>query len=60
MLYSDYSDETAKSVRTYNEGMRKFFESGACANVNYADVYNMTRRLGEDYPEEVSVEHRGP
>jgi hypothetical protein len=54
-----FLDEMADVVETYNEGMRQFFESGGCADVNYADVYNMTQRLGVDYPQEVSEQYRG-
>jgi hypothetical protein len=55
-----YSDESIEQVKAYNKGMRSFFDSGACADVNYADVYNMTQRLGVDYPQEVSEQHLGP
>ena len=52
-----FPDEAEEVVKTYNEGMRKFFDSGDCADVNYADVYNMTRRLGKDHPSEVCGRH---
>jgi hypothetical protein len=55
-----YSDESIEQVKKYNEGMRNFFDSGACADVNYADVYNMTQRLAVDYPQEVSNQHPIP
>jgi hypothetical protein len=55
-----FPDEMADVVKTYNEGMRNFFDSGACADVNYADVYNMTQRLAVDYPQEVSNQHPIP
>ena len=53
-----FADEDAEVVKTYNEGMRRFFDSGGCADVNYADVYNMTQRLGVDHPQEVSEQYR--
>lgn len=38
-------DESAEQIQNYNEGMRHYFDSGGCGNVNYIDVYNMTRQL---------------
>ena len=55
-----YWDESIEMVKAYNEGMRQFFDSGSCADVNYIDVYNMTQRLGVGNPQEVSEEYRGP
>ena len=40
-------------MKNFNEGMREFFDSGRCGDVNYVDTYNMTERLGVDHPEEV-------
>ena len=40
-----FPDESPEMIKSYNEGMRSFFESGKCGHVNYVDVYNMTRSL---------------
>ena len=51
--YND--DEKVDNVRDFNVGMRNFFDSNNCGDVNYIDVYNMTAHLGLDDPEEVSI-----
>lgn len=43
-----FEDEVPEVIRGYNEGMRSFFESEACGNVNYIDVYNSTQQLGNE------------
>ena len=51
-----FLDEEIDVVRDYNLGMREFFDSGRCGEVNYADVYNMTAALGSTHPDQVKVE----
>ena len=48
----DNADETYEIVESYNNEMRSFFDSGQCGNVNYLDVYNMTKSLalGQSVP----------
>lgn len=47
-----YPDEQVHLVHNYNTDMRSFFDSGACGNVNYVDVYNMTRQLARKHSSE--------
>jgi hypothetical protein len=47
-----FPDEKEDVVRDYNLGMRKFFDSKACGNVNYVDMWNMTAALVKHLPEE--------
>lgn len=44
-LLAKFPDEEPAVVEEYNTQMRSFFESGACGNVNYIDVYNMTKSI---------------
>jgi hypothetical protein len=41
-----FEDETAEKIQYYNEQMRLYFDTKKCGDVNYVDVYNMTRELG--------------
>ena len=52
-MKSYYDDEKANVVQDYNIGMRNFFDSGRCGDVNYIDVFNMTASLGINEPDEV-------
>ena len=52
-LKSYFPDEAREVVKSFNVGMRDFFDSGRCGDVNYVDTYNMTERLGVDHPDEV-------
>ena len=45
-LVAHFPDEKEEIVKAYNDGMRDFFSSGKCGNVNYIDVYNMTAAFG--------------
>ena len=45
-MHGYFPDELPDIIKSYNEGMRAFFESGKCGAVDYLDVYNMTRQLG--------------
>eukprot|EP01039_Chlorochromonas_danica_P008645 gene8639-9526_t len=47
-----FPDEKEDVVMDYNLGMRRFFDSKACGNINYVDVYNMTRELVKEHWEE--------
>ena len=46
-LVAHFSDEREDKIKKYNEEMRQFWESGACGDVSYVDVYNMTASLGK-------------
>ena len=48
-LVAHFPDEKESIVKAYNEGMRRFFASGKCGDVNYIDVYNMTASFGEHH-----------
>lgn len=48
-LVAHFPDEKEQIVRRYNEGMRDFFRSGQCGDINYIDVYNMTASFGEHH-----------
>ena len=45
-----FEDETPERIKGMNDGMRDYFESGSCGNVNYIDVFNMTAHLVKDHP----------
>lgn len=47
-----FPDEKEDVVKDYNVGMRHFFDSKSCGNVNYVDMYNMTMALVKEAPEE--------
>lgn len=44
-----FDDEHPENVYNYNRGMRQFFDDKGCGDVNYIDVYNFTKQLGENY-----------
>jgi hypothetical protein len=48
-LIAHFPDEKEEKVKAYNEKMRDFWESGACGDVSYVDVYNMTAALGKNH-----------
>jgi hypothetical protein len=48
-LKAYYDDEKENIIRKYNNDMREFIESKSCGDINYIDVYNMTRVLGSKY-----------
>jgi hypothetical protein len=50
-LVAHFPDEAEHQVKSYNEGMRNFFTSGKCGDINYIDVYNMTAALGQHHKE---------
>jgi hypothetical protein len=47
-----FPDESPDAVRSYNLGMRDYFDAKKCGNVNYIDVYNMTARLTTEHRDE--------
>jgi len=47
-----FGDEYPEVVKEYNVGMREFFDSKRCGNINYIDVYNMTNTLLQEQPGE--------
>jgi hypothetical protein len=51
-MKAHFDDETPEIVKDYNEGMRKFYDSGGCGNVNYVDVYNTTAQLALHHKED--------
>ena len=52
-MKSYFDDEKVDIVLDYNLGMRNFFDSGRCGDVNYIDVFNMTASLAINQPDEV-------
>jgi len=49
-----YDDEHPENVYNYNLGMRQYFDSKRCGEVNYIDVYNFTKQLGENHTAEAT------
>lgn len=49
-----FDDEHPENVYNYNRGMRQYFDSKGCGEVNYIDVYNFTKQLGENYTSEAA------
>lgn len=47
-----FDDEKPEVVKAFNEGMKQFYDSGNCGNVNYIDVYNTTAQLALNHPED--------
>ena len=47
-----FPDERPEQVKSYNLGMRSYFDSGSCGNVNYIDVYNVTSSIAATHASE--------
>jgi hypothetical protein len=47
-ITAHFDDEKPLVVEEYNKEMRKFYDSGACGNTNYIDVFNMTSKLAKE------------
>ena len=44
-----FDDEKPQVVKKFNEGMRRYFDSGRCGNFNYIDVFYMTDSLVRNF-----------
>lgn len=51
-LVTWFEDERPEVIQQFNEEMREFFDTNKCGSVGYIDVYNMTRQLALNHPED--------
>ena len=50
-----YEDEKEQRTDAFNREMRTFMESNKCGPMGYLDVYNMTRSLVQDFPDDAKL-----
>ena len=51
-ITAKYVDEKEERIDSFNREMRTFMESKKCGPMGYLDVYNMTRSLVHDFPDD--------